>query len=95
MVEIRVERTIAAPVQQVFDWVADPANFAAPPLALRVGYAKCLARAGAKLLESVSYRLLRSSYLAILDGCSKALQFGPADQLIAGRRLRRRPACRT
>ncbi len=147
MVEIHVERTIAAPVEQVFDWLADPANLAAAPLALKAGYAKDSsgpgagavrevigvgtwfreeitaydrprsysylivrsfppfnhnggtltftasgsgstegthvewltnythpARAGGKVLESVSYRLLRSSFLAILEGCAKALQ---------------------
>jgi uncharacterized protein YndB with AHSA1/START domain len=40
MVEIHLERTIAAPVDQVFDWLADPANLAAAPLALKAGYAK-------------------------------------------------------
>ncbi|MCV7261278.1 SRPBCC family protein [Mycobacterium shimoidei] len=33
MVELRVERTIAAPQEQVFDWLADPAGLtAAPPV---------------------------------------------------------------
>ena len=27
MVEIHLERTIAAPVEQVFDWLADPAEY--------------------------------------------------------------------
>ena len=35
MVEIHVERTIAAPAEQVFDWLADPVNLAAAPLVLR------------------------------------------------------------
>ncbi|OBI55614.1 SRPBCC family protein [Mycobacterium sp. E796] len=153
MVEIHVERTIAAPVGQVFDWLADPANLAAAPLVLRAGYAKDSpghgagavrevvgigtwfreeitaydrpggysylivrsfppfnheggtltftgstftgskftgsgdgthvdwlsnythpALAGGKLLEVVSYRLLRSSFLAILDACANALE---------------------
>jgi uncharacterized protein YndB with AHSA1/START domain len=144
MVEIHVQRTIAAPVEQVFDWLADPTNLAAAPLALRGAYRKDSAApgagamreviavgtwfrekitaydrprsysylivrsfppfnhdggtltftasgsegthvdwltnythpawAGGKLLESVSYRLLRSSFLAILDSCAKALQ---------------------
>ena len=142
MVEIHVERTIDAPVERVFDWLAEPANLAAAPLALKAGYAKGSpgtgagalrqvtgvgilfrekitsydrprsysylilrsvppfnheggtltftpsgdgthvdwlsnythpAWAGGKLLEAVSYRLLRSSYLAILDACAKAL----------------------
>jgi uncharacterized protein YndB with AHSA1/START domain len=143
MVEIHLERTVAAPVEQVFDWLADPANLAAAPLALKAGYAKASSGPGAgairevvgvgtwfreeitaydrphsysylivrsfppfdheggtltftasndgthvdwlsnythpawvggKLLEAVSYRLLRSSFLAILDGCAKALE---------------------
>jgi hypothetical protein len=32
------------------------------------------ARAGGKVLEAVSSRLLRSSFRAILDGCAKALE---------------------
>lgn len=143
MVEIHVERTIAAPVEEVFDWLADPVNLAAAPLALRARYAKDSpvtgagalrevvgigmwfreeitaydrphsysylilrslppfnheggtltftasgngthvdwlshythpARAGGRLMEAVSYRLLRSSFSAILDACAKALQ---------------------
>jgi uncharacterized protein YndB with AHSA1/START domain len=142
MVEIHVERTIDAPAERVFDWLAEPANLAAAPLALKAGYAKDSpgtgagalrqvtgvgtwfrekitaydrprsysylivrsfppfnheggtltftpsgdgthvdwlsnythpAWAGGKLLEAVSYRLLRSSFLAILDACAKAL----------------------
>lgn len=143
MVEIHLERTIAAPVDQVFDWLADPANLAAAPLVLKAGYAKDSsgpgagavrevvglgtwfreeitaydrphsysylivrsfppfdheggtltftpsgdgthvdwlsnythpARAGGKVLEAISYRLLSSSFLAILNGCAKALE---------------------
>lgn len=143
MVEIHVERTIAAPLEQVFDWLADPANLGAAPLVLKAGYAKDSsgpgtgavrevigvgtwfreeitaydrprsysylivrsfppfnheggtltfttsgdgthvdwlshythpAWAGGKLMEAVSYRLLRSSFLAILNGCAKALE---------------------
>ena len=143
MVEIHLERTIAAPVEQVFDWLADPANLAAAPLVLKAGYAKGSsepgagavrevtgrghlvprrhhglraaaqllylivrsfppfnhdggtltftrsgdrthvdwltnythpARAGGKLLEVVSRPVLRSSFLAILDACAKALE---------------------
>jgi uncharacterized protein YndB with AHSA1/START domain len=40
MVEIHLERTIAAPVEQVFDWLADPVNLAAAPLALRADWAE-------------------------------------------------------
>jgi uncharacterized protein YndB with AHSA1/START domain len=143
MVEIHLERTIAAPVEQVFDWLADPPNLAAAPLVLKAGYANDSPRhgvgavreavgvgtwfreeitaydrphsysylilrsfppfnheggtltftasgdgthvdwlsnythpalAGGKLLEAVSYRLLRSGFLAILDACAKALE---------------------
>jgi uncharacterized protein YndB with AHSA1/START domain len=143
MVEIHLERTIAAPVEQVFDWLADPPNLASAPLALKAGYAKDSpghgagalrevvgigtwfreeitaydrphsytylilrafppinheggtltftpagggthvdwlshythpAWAGGRLLEAVSYRMLRSSFLAILDACAKALE---------------------
>ena len=143
MVELHVERTISAPVEQVFDWLADPVNLAAAPLVLRAGYAKDSsgpgagavrqvigvgnwfreeitaydrprsysdlivrsvppfnheggtltfaasgegtrvdwlssythpARAGGKVLEAVSSRLLRSSFRAILEGCAKALE---------------------
>jgi uncharacterized protein YndB with AHSA1/START domain len=143
MVEIHLQRTIAAPVEQVFDWLADPAHLGGAPLALTAGWAKGSsapgagavrqvigigtwfreeitaydrpnsysylivrsfppfdheggtltftasgdgthvdwlsnythpARAGGKLLEAVSYRMLRSSFLAILNACAKALE---------------------
>ncbi|BBZ49032.1 SRPBCC family protein [Mycobacterium heidelbergense] len=143
MVEIHVERTIGAPAERVFDWLADPANLTAAPLALKAGYAKDSpgpgagavreliavgtwfreeisaydrprsysylilrsfppfnheggtltftasgdgthvdwvsnythpAWAGGKLLEAVSYRLLRSGFLAILEACARELE---------------------
>jgi uncharacterized protein YndB with AHSA1/START domain len=146
MVEIHIEQTIAAPVEKVFDWMADPANLAAAPLALKAGWAKGSsgpgagavravtgvgmsfreeitaydrphsysylivrsfppfdheggtltfspsgngtridwltnythpARAGGKLLEAVSSRLLRSSFLAIIAACAKTLERQP------------------
>lgn len=40
MADLHVERTIAAPLQRVFDWLADPANLTSPPLVLRAGWAK-------------------------------------------------------
>lgn len=40
MVDIRVQRTIAAPQEQVFDWLADPAHLTEAKLILRVDYAK-------------------------------------------------------
>ena len=143
MVEIHLERTIDAPVERVFDWLADPPNLAAAPLALRGRYAKDSrgpgagavreviavgtwfreeitaydrprsysylivrsfppfnheggtltftpsgdstrvdwlsnythpAWAGGKVLEAVTYPLLRSSFRSILDACAKALE---------------------
>lgn len=40
MVELHVERTIAAPPQSVFDWRADPTNLTVAPLALKAGWTK-------------------------------------------------------
>lgn len=40
MVQIHLQRTIAAPVEQVFDWLADPVNLATAPLALKAEWAK-------------------------------------------------------
>jgi uncharacterized protein YndB with AHSA1/START domain len=143
MVELYVERTIAAPPQAVFDWLADPVNLTAAPLALRAGFVKGTSAAaagarrwvvgagmwfeeeitafdpprsysylilrslppfdheggtltltpagdgthvgwrtvyghpvyaGGKVLEAVSFRLLRSSFSAVLAGCAKALE---------------------
>ncbi len=147
MVTLHVERTISASPDRVFDWLADPANLTAAPLALRAGFAKGSsgpgvgavrqvtgvgmwfreeitaydaprsysyrivrsfpafdheggtltfspsgdgthvdwvttythpARAGGKAMEAVSSRLLRSSFLALLAGCAKALEPRPA-----------------
>jgi len=47
MVELYVERTIAAPPQAVFDWLADPVNLTAAPLALRAGFVKGTSEAAA------------------------------------------------
>jgi len=47
MVELYVERTIAAPPQAVFDWLADPVNLTAAPLALRAGFTKGTSAAAA------------------------------------------------
>jgi uncharacterized protein YndB with AHSA1/START domain len=143
MVEIHLERTIAAPVEQVFDWLADPVNLAAAPLALKGRWAKGTSgpgpgafrevigvgtwfreeltavdrphsytylivrsippfkheggtltftaanqgthvdwltnythpvAAGGKVLEALSRRMLRSSFLAILNACANALE---------------------
>jgi uncharacterized protein YndB with AHSA1/START domain len=40
MAELRVERTIAAPVEKVFDWLADPASLTAAPPVVSAGWAK-------------------------------------------------------
>jgi uncharacterized protein YndB with AHSA1/START domain len=148
MVKLHVERTINASPNQVFDWLADPANLTAAPLALKAGWATGSSepragalrevlglgmwfreeitacdpprsysyliirsfppfnheggtltftpsgsgthvdwdttyshppRAGGKALEAVSSRLLRSSFLAVLAGCAKALESSGAD----------------
>ena len=143
MVQLHLERTIAAPPEKVFAWLADPANLAAAPLVLKAGPAKESsgpgagaireatavgawfreeitaydeprsysylivrsfpaidheggtltftpsgdgthvdwvttythpARAGGKVMEAVSSRVLRASFEAILAGCAKALE---------------------
>ena len=43
MVQIHVERTIAAPPEQVFAWLADPANLTTAPLLLQAGWVKGVA----------------------------------------------------
>ena len=143
MVELQVERTIAAPPERVFDWLADPAGLTAAPAVLKARWAKgssgpgrgavrqviglgtwfreeitsydpprsysyLIVRSvpafkheggtltftptaggthvdwltrythpaylGGKVFERVTSRLLRSSFLAILAGCAKALE---------------------
>jgi uncharacterized protein YndB with AHSA1/START domain len=54
MVEIHLERAIAAPVEQVFDWLADPANLAAAPLVLKAGYTKDSSGPGAGAVREVT-----------------------------------------
>jgi uncharacterized protein YndB with AHSA1/START domain len=54
MVEIHLEKTIDAPVEQVFDWLADPANLAAAPLALRGRWAKDSSAPGAGAVRVVT-----------------------------------------
>jgi Polyketide cyclase / dehydrase and lipid transport len=39
MAKLHVERTIAAPADQVFDWLADPASLTTAPLALKAAWA--------------------------------------------------------
>ena len=40
MVQVHVERTIAASPERVFDWLADPANLTAAPLIIKAGWKK-------------------------------------------------------
>ncbi|MET0453760.1 MAG: SRPBCC family protein [Mycobacterium sp.] len=40
MVELHVERTIAAPPERVFEWLANPASLTAVPLVIRAGWVK-------------------------------------------------------
>ncbi|MFI5511233.1 SRPBCC family protein [Mycobacterium sp. NPDC051804] len=40
MIQLRVERTIAAPAEAVFAWVADPVNLTASPLIFKAGWSK-------------------------------------------------------
>lgn len=40
MVELHIERTIAAPQEQVFDWLADPASLTAAPPVLQAHWVK-------------------------------------------------------
>jgi hypothetical protein len=80
-----LERAIEASPERVFDWLADPANLTGAPLALKAGFAKGssgpgvgalreVTGAGGKVMEAVTSRLLRWSFLAILAGCADALE---------------------
>jgi hypothetical protein len=53
VVEIHVERSIAAPQDRVFDWLADAANLTTAPLILRVRWAKGTSRPGAGAVRNV------------------------------------------
>jgi uncharacterized protein YndB with AHSA1/START domain len=148
MVQIHVERTIAAAPERVFDWLADPANFTSPvasPFGFGAGYVEgsepgvgavrevtglghtwfreeitaysaprsysyravrsfpavdheggtmtftlCPqgthvdwvstythpVHAGGKLMEAISSRLLRLSFVAVLSHCARSLEHG-------------------
>ena len=54
MVQLHVERTIAASPEQVFDWLADPANLTASPLVLKAGWAKGSSDPGVGALRVVT-----------------------------------------
>lgn len=53
MVEIHLERTIAAPPERVFDCLADPASLTAPPPVLRAHWAKGSSGPGVGALRRV------------------------------------------
>lgn len=53
MVEVHLEQTIAAPVERVFDWLADPHNLGVAPLVLKAGYVKGTAVPGAGAVRAV------------------------------------------
>ena len=40
MVQLHVQRTIAASPERVFDWLVDPADLTASPVFLKAGWAK-------------------------------------------------------
>jgi hypothetical protein len=54
MVQLRVERTIAASPERVFDWLADPANLTASPSVLKAGWAKGSSGPGVGALREVT-----------------------------------------
>lgn len=54
MAELHCERTIAAPAEQVFDWLTDPANLAAAPLALKGRWAKGTSAPAAGAIRQVT-----------------------------------------
>jgi uncharacterized protein YndB with AHSA1/START domain len=53
MVTLQVERTIAAPPERVFAWLADPANLIVAPMVLRTGWAKDSAVPGLGAIRDV------------------------------------------
>jgi uncharacterized protein YndB with AHSA1/START domain len=53
MVELRVERTIAASPERVFEWLAAPANLATIPVIIKAGWARGSSEPGAGALREV------------------------------------------
>ena len=53
MVTLHVERTIAAPPEAVFAWLADPANLIVAPMVVRTGWAKDSAAPGVGAMRAV------------------------------------------
>jgi uncharacterized protein YndB with AHSA1/START domain len=54
MVQVHVERTIAASPQRVFDWLVDPSNLTTSPLVLKAGWAKGSSGPGVGALREVT-----------------------------------------
>lgn len=54
MVNLHVERTIAASPDRVFDWLADPANLTAAALAFKAGFAKSSSPPGVGAVREVT-----------------------------------------
>lgn len=54
MAKLHVERTIAAPPERVFEWLAAPVSLTAAPLVLRAGYAKGSSAPGAGAVREVT-----------------------------------------
>ena len=54
MVQVHVERTIAASPERVFDWLTDPANLTAAPLFLKAGWANGSSGPGVGALREVT-----------------------------------------
>jgi uncharacterized protein YndB with AHSA1/START domain len=54
MVDVHVDRTIAASPDRVFGWLADPANLTAAPLVLRARWAKGSPAAGVGAARKVT-----------------------------------------
>jgi Polyketide cyclase / dehydrase and lipid transport len=54
MVEIHLEKAIQAPVDEVFEWLADPVSLTAAPLVLRAGWAKDSSGTGAGAVREVT-----------------------------------------
>jgi uncharacterized protein YndB with AHSA1/START domain len=53
VIQLHVERTIAASPERVFEWLAEPANLAAAPLVLKAGYAKDSSEPGVGAVREV------------------------------------------
>jgi hypothetical protein len=79
MPTIHVERVIAAPLERVFDWMADPAGLATAPLALRarwatgssgpaVGAVRAVIGAGMRFREEITAYDRPNSYSYLIIG---------------------------